>query len=648
MNWLSLLFEVIPIVVLLSIILKRCLHNSAETDREQAYQLLQVEIEECKQREKALRETEKKYHSVFNNIKEVIFQTDVAGLWTFLNIAWTEITGFAIEESIGNPFLNYVHPEDRQRYIEIFQKLIERQKSDFKYQIRLLKKSNEFVWIEVFAKLTIDANNTIVGISGTLQNITEQKHIEEALQLADFSFERCGVPGIWMNRDGRIFRVNQAACQMLGYSRKELESGDVFDFDPNFTLETWQAHWESLKQYKTMTFCSQLRAKSGNIVPIEVSINYIEFNGKEYNFCFCRDVTERHQAEMTLRQQNEREKMISAITQNIRQSLDLTYILNTTVGEVRRFLSLDRVVIYRFNSDFSGTVIVESVGGQWTPTLGEKIRDSYLMTKCATPYQTSYIQTIEDIYTANLSECHIKLLAKYEVRANLVVPISKDEELWGLLVAYQCSKPRQWQQWEIDCLSTLSAQLAIAISQAELYRKLEIANQELHRLATIDNLTQIANRRRFDQYLENEWCRLAGEQSPLSLILCDVDYFKLYNDTYGHLAGDECLKQIAKVIKQVTKCSTDLVARYGGEEFAIILPNTTSKNAFHLAEHVQLKIEELGIIHGSSLVSNLVTLSLGIASVIPCDRTSPLILVSAADKALYKAKEQGRNRIAGL
>lgn len=646
MNWLSLLLNVIFIVVILSILLKRCLRNSAETDWKKTYPLLQAEIEERKQKENAFRETEKKYNFIFNNIKEVIFQTDLTGLWTFINKPWTEITGFAIEECIGNPFLNYVYSADRQRNIEAFQILIERHKDNFKYQIRFCKKNGEFVWIEVFAKVTLDSNNAIIGIFGTLQNITEQKQIEEALLLANFSFERCGMPSIWINRDGHIFRVNEAACQMLGYSRKELELGEVFDFDPNFNQETWQAHWESLKQYKTMIFCSQFQAKSGDIIPIEVSINYIEFNGKEYNFCFCRDITERHQVEMALRQQNEREKMIAAITQNIRQSLDLTYILNTTVGEIRRFLDLDRVVIYRFNPDFSGTVIVESVGEEWTPTLGEKIKDSYFMTKCVTPYQTNYIQAIEDIYTANLSECHINLLAKYEVRANLVVPISKDEQLWGLLVAYQCSKPRQWQQWEIDCLSTLSAQLAIAISQAELYRQLEIANQELHRLATIDNLTQIANRRRFDQYLESVWCRLVWEQSPLSLILGDVDYFKLYNDTYGHLAGDECLKQIAKVIKQVPKCSSDLVARYGGEEFAIILPNTTLKDASQLAEQVQLKVKELGIIHGSSLVSNLVTLSLGVASVIPCDRTSPLILISAADKALYKAKELGRNRIA--
>ncbi len=640
MNWLSLLFNLIFIAVILFFLLKRCLRDRAETMWEQADRTVQAEIDELKQKEK-------KYRSVFNNIKEVIFQTDTAGLWTFLNPAWAETTGFTIEESIGNRFLNYIYPDDRQIHLENFQNLIKRLKDDLKYQIRFLKKNGEFVWIEVFARLTIDTDNTIIGISGTLQNITERKQMEEALQLADFSFERCGMPGIWMNQDGSILRVNEAACQMLGYSRTELESGYVFDFDPNFNQEIWQEHWQSLKEHQTMIFCSKLKAKSGKLMPIEVTINYIEFNGKEYNFCFCRDITERQQVEMALKQQNEREKVIAAIAQNIHESLDLTYILNTTVGEVRRFLDLDRVVIYRFNPDFSGTVIVESVGSQWTPTLGEKIKDSYLMTKCVTPYHKGYIQAIEDIYTADLSECHVELLAKYEVRANLVVPISKDEQLWGLLVAYQCSNPRQWQKWEIDCLSTLSAQLAIAISQAELYRQLEVANQELHRLATIDNLTQIANRRRFDQYLENQWCRLAWEQSPLSLILCDVDYFKLYNDTYGHLAGDECLKQIAKAIKQVAKRSNDLVARYGGEEFAIILPNTNLQTAFILAEQVQLKVKELEIIHGSSQVSNLVTLSLGIACIIPCDRTSPLILVSAADKALYKAKEQGRNRIAG-
>lgn len=351
------------------------------------------------------------------------------------------------------------------------------------------------------------------------------------------------------------------------------------------------------------------------------------------------------EAETVLKQQTERERMIVAIAQNIRQSLDLTTILNTTVAEVRQFLDTDRVFIYRFEPDWSGTIVVESVGLGWTPTIGTNIQDTYFVKTCGEPYRNGRIQAIENIYTAGLTQCHIDLLAQFQVKASLVVPILKGQELWGLLVAYHCSSPREWQQTKIDLLKELATQVAIAIQQAELYQRLEIFNQELKNLANIDGLTKVANRRRFDEVLQQEWLILRREQLSLSLILCDVDYFKLYNDTYGHPAGDKCLQQIAKTLQQVTKRPSDLVSRYGGEEFAIILPNTPLSGAIHIAEEVQRKVKELAIVHDSSKVSNIVTLSLGVASIIPSICTSPTTLLTIADQALYQAKQQGRDRV---
>ncbi|MFB2896391.1 diguanylate cyclase domain-containing protein [Aerosakkonemataceae cyanobacterium BLCC-F50] len=364
------------------------------------------------------------------------------------------------------------------------------------------------------------------------------------------------------------------------------------------------------------------------------------------------EVDERKQVEIALReaqkvlkQQTERERMIIAIAQNIRQSLDLSKILNTTVAEVRQFLNTERVFIYRFEPDWSGTIVVESVAPGWTPALGTNIQDTYFVETGGEPYRNGRIQAIENIYTAGLNPCHVDLLARFQVKASLVVPILKGQELWGLLVAYHCSNPRKWQQLEIDLLKELATQVAIAIQQAELYHQLKIANQELKNLVNIDSLTQVANRRRFDEHLQQEWLRLRREQAPLALILCDVDYFKLYNDTYGHPAGDKCLQQIAKTLGQITKRPGDLVARYGGEEFAIILPNTPLSGAIYIAEEIQKKVKELAIAHHSSKVSNIVTLSLGVACIIPSIYSSATTLLTCADRALYQAKEQGRDRV---
>jgi diguanylate cyclase (GGDEF)-like protein len=169
--------------------------------------------------------------------------------------------------------------------------------------------------------------------------------------------------------------------------------------------------------------------------------------------------------------------------------------------------------------------------------------------------------------------------------------------------------------------------------------------QELQNLATIDSLTQIPNRRRFDEYLNQEWDRLTREQEPLSLLLCDVDFFKRYNDTYGHQAGDSCLRNVAQTISRTAKRTSDLVARYGGEEFTVILPNTNRFGAMIIAETIQTQIENLQIPHSQSDVSEFVTVSIGIASQIPSRNDSVETIIAKADRALYLAKAQGRNRV---
>lgn len=178
----------------------------------------------------------------------------------------------------------------------------------------------------------------------------------------------------------------------------------------------------------------------------------------------------------------------------------------------------------------------------------------------------------------------------------------------------------------------------------ELQEKVRQQTARLERLAIVDDLTQLYNRRHFDAVLAKEWKRLQRLQQPLSLIIADVDYFKKYNDTYGHQAGDRCLIIVATAIKQVVKRAGDLAARYGGEEFVIILPNTDPHQVLSVVELLQNKINQANLVHESSLVSQQVTMSLGIATLIPQKNIKPKYLIELADRALYEAKEKGRNR----
>ncbi|MBW4486828.1 MAG: EAL domain-containing protein [Trichocoleus desertorum ATA4-8-CV12] len=352
--------------------------------------------------------------------------------------------------------------------------------------------------------------------------------------------------------------------------------------------------------------------------------------------------TELAEAELHSKQR-ESERIVAAITQRIRQSLDLNEILQTTAAEVRQLFGVDRVVLYRFDSDWSGVVVVESVAEGWLPILGLHVIDTCFQSNHAYDYQKGRSKAIADIHAAGLTPCHVQLLQDLQIRANLVVPILQQEKLWGLLIAHQCSEPRSWQPAEINLFNQLASQAAIAIQQSELYQQLQQANQELQRLASSDGLTQVANRRCFDEFLAQEWQRLVREQSPLSMILCDVDCFKLYNDTYGHLAGDDALRQVAQAIAQAVKRPADLVARYGGEEFAVILANTDAAGAAIVAAQMQANVRALQIPHASSQVAEFITLSLGIATTIPKNQFSSATLIVAADQGLYRAKAQGRN-----
>lgn len=173
---------------------------------------------------------------------------------------------------------------------------------------------------------------------------------------------------------------------------------------------------------------------------------------------------------------------------------------------------------------------------------------------------------------------------------------------------------------------------------------LKEANERLERLSASDGLTGVANRRCFDQTIQKEWTRLQRTNDALSLIMCDVDFFKLYNDTYGHQGGDDCLKTVARVLQESAQRGGDCVARYGGEEFAVILPATDEKSAVHIAEKIRRGVEGVAIPHSKSSAAPFVTLSLGVATVVPDNQRKPESLIQCADKALYLAKSSGRNR----
>ncbi len=358
------------------------------------------------------------------------------------------------------------------------------------------------------------------------------------------------------------------------------------------------------------------------------------------------DISGQKRAEAEIKLQSQRERLVAEIAQRIRHLLDLDSILEQTVTSVRAFIEADRVIVIQCQADMSGEVIQESCSEVYPSMLGWTLRDPWSVgERFLAHYRAGRGLAVENIYTQNLPAHQMEFLEYFHVQAEIVVPLLQEQTLWGLLIAHQCRSPRDWCTPDVRLLQNLATQVGIAIQQAKMHRELTLANQRLKRMAYLDGLTQVANRRRFEQYLDREWRRMNRENGPISLIMADIDYFKGFNDRYGHQAGDNCLRLVARTLIRAAKRPGDLVARYGGEEFALVLPNTDLKGAESVAEDIRLLVRAHRIPHEASVVAKIVTLSLGVASALPASGGSHASLIKQADDALYVAKNQGRDQV---
>ncbi|WP_017753409.1 PAS domain S-box protein [Calidifontibacillus oryziterrae] len=442
-----------------------------------AFQVIIQDITDRKIMEKELQASQEKYRLVVENVKEVIFQTDIQGRWTLINPAWQEITGYTIEESIGNTLFDYIHPDDLEQNLHTFQALIEGKNEYCHLETRYLTKSRGLRWVEVNAKITLGEQGQIIGTSGTLDDITKRKNAEEQLRASEERFRLIAESSsdmITMHDENGYYLYASPACkELLYYSEEELVGIDSYSLIHPDDIKTIQNNHKALLEIGSTVCTYRIRRKDGQYLWFESSVKL----------------------------------------------LPRTY-----------------------SND------------------------------------TKWIVVSRNINERKLAE-----------------------------------------------------------------EKLEQANAMLHRLSTIDGLTGVANRRAFDARLEIEWnhCNLIAK--PLSLIMLDIDYFKPYNDVYGHLGGDECLKAVASAIQHTLERSTDFFCRYGGEEFSVILPETDKNGANKVAEKIRTAIEALQIPHQESSISQWVTVSVGSATIIPNLNSSPTDLISYADKAVYQAKKDGRN-----
>lgn len=265
-----------------------------------------IDITERKQAEEALRESEEKYKTLVETSPDAVTATDLQGKITYASQQTLRLYGYrSAKELTGKSALDLIAPEEHNRAMENLIKILKEGIIKNEEYILLKKDGTRFIG-ELSGALVKDYEGNPKMFIVTIRDITQRKKAEEAMQFMQFSIDRAADAAFWMGKDARFIYVNEAACRSLGYSRRELLSMSVHDIDPNFPAEVWPAHWKEVKKRGSFSLESHHRTKKGRVFPVEVTVNYLKFGGKEYNCTFAKDITERKQAEEALRENEER------------------------------------------------------------------------------------------------------------------------------------------------------------------------------------------------------------------------------------------------------------------------------------------------------------------------------------------------------
>ncbi|XGV96727.1 MAG: GAF domain-containing protein [Leptolyngbya sp. BL-A-14] len=447
------------------------------------------------QLERQLEQAEQWLATTLASIGDGTIATDQHGRITFMNAVAERLTGWQQSEALGasaDVILRLIHAETREAIENPLLRAMRQGQSVSMSNYCLLQTKNglERAIGDTAAPIR-NEKGEITGSVLVFQDVTERRQAEALLHRRQEEFRALAEnsPDIVarFDREFRHVYVNPAVEAttgrsvetFIGRTNAELGMPPALVTNWNQTLQTvLDTGQEQITEFQFPT-PDGVKTYQARVVP-----EFAQDGTVEFLLCVSRDITAYKQAESTLRQQAEREGLLVAIAQRVRQSLNLDDILNTTVTEVRQLLQTDRVIIYRFELDWKGFVIVESVGEGWSRMLGQRLFDPCLvMADCLLPYLHGKVSSTEDVEAAGLAECYVNSLTQYQVKANLVIPVllpitqppttaaKPGEPLWGLLAVQHCSSARQWSDSEIDLLKNLSAQVAIAIHQSQLYQQ---------------------------------------------------------------------------------------------------------------------------------------------------------------------------------
>ncbi|WP_175477970.1 GGDEF domain-containing protein [Bacillus sp. UNCCL13] len=541
-------------------------------------------------------------NNAFNHAPIALAMISLSGKWIAINRAFTQITGFTIEELETIPFYELVHPEDLLDDTSFRRKLLTKEKDCIVLEKRCYNKAGHIIWMSLTVSIVFDEQSVPQYYIVQAQDITERKQDEWNLKTSEQYYRTLldhSPDPISVYCGGKIVYTNYAGARMVGLDDpSKLIGQEIFPYlHEDYHLIALKVIKEVFQTGKPVYDTDvKLLKQNGEAIDITVSSAPTTFQKKPAIQLTFRDNSLKKTLEETLLHSQKRLRGIFNMTGigialmdiQTRKTIDCNPALETYFGysrnEIEKLSFVD--ISHLEDMDQSNLFFEQLVNGEI---------DSY---------------QIENRY------------------------IRKDgKEVWGVLTV---SRLDDMSQYAIAIIHDTTA-------TKKMEKKLREANEKLTELSYIDSVTSIYNRRFFDNSLEREWKKAKRTKSTLSLILFDIDHFKQFNDTYGHQSGDECLFEIATTARNVLTSSADVITRYGGEEFAIILPDTDSGRARKVAEEIRQAIEKLGIPHKANSTGLFVTISLGVATLNSENPISTQDLILKADCALYKAKQDNRN-----
>jgi diguanylate cyclase (GGDEF)-like protein/PAS domain S-box-containing protein len=636
-----------------------------------------IDITERKHTELKLRESEARFRNVTTNLPGAVFRyglrADGTDYITLMNQGCLDIWEITPDQVVKSPALLWkmVHDEDRGLVWSLVQQSAATL-TPWLCEWRITTASGRVKWLQGMGRPERQPNGDVVWDTLIL-DVSDRKNAELALsqasrQLQSFLDNTPAMAALF-TAEGRYLRVNKAGAALFGLEPEALTGRPFSDFLPADTVATFHQRMAELVANQTPMVVED-RLKVGDEETVLQSILFqvtAEADGPLVLGSIATDVTPLVQAQTALQRQAEEERLMRTMTQHIRESLDLHQILETTVTEVRDFLNTDRVLVYRFHEDWSGDMFVESVLPPWTAVVGSTIKDPCFAGDLVTQYLHGHIGQIDNLEQSAIAQCHKDLLAQFQVKANLTLPINCRGQLWGLLCVHHCRSPRSWQSNEIRLLRHISDQVAIAIQQAELYQNAQTELAERKRLeaklryeAFHDRLTALPNRAFFLEQLSaaldflHQNCQEPSRQDcklfdtaddtaccpyQFAVLFLDLDRFKIINDSLGHTIGDTLLQIVAKRLKNCLDPAHHVAARLGGDEFVVLHTGLSSvMEATDLALTIHRALEAPILLQQHEV---FVRASIGIALSSP-KYIDPSQLLRDADIAMYQAKDGNR------